>query len=84
MNSVESIVLAVALAALLTTVTMVALFAVFHRKIDQFYNTVLGRFHEIEKSIEGQSEKIAVIHHVATVAAGAPTPVAPAPPAKNG
>ncbi len=86
MNPAEMMVLAVAITALLMTVTVVVLFAVFHRRIDQFYNAIADRMHEVEKSIEAHGQKIAVIHHIATAAATATSPAAPAaaaPIAKN-
>jgi hypothetical protein len=80
MNSVETTVVAVAAAAMLTIVTVVVLFAMFHRKIDQLYNALAARIHEVAQTIDGQREKIAVIHHVATspLAPGAAVSV-PAP-----
>jgi hypothetical protein len=75
MNPIEAAIAAVLLSACVTAFTLIVLFAVFHRKIDQSYNAIAGRVHEVEKSIEAQGEKIAVIHHVATVAAGVPLAV---------
>jgi preprotein translocase subunit SecY len=87
MNSVETTVVAVAAAAMLTIVALVVLFALFHRKIDQLYTALAERIHEVEQTIDGQREKIAVIHHVATspptpamVSAPAAAPAAAAPP----
>ncbi len=78
MSPLETAIAAVLLSACVTAFTLIVLFAVFHRKIDQFYNALADRMREVEKSIQAHGEKIAVIHYVATVAAGAPIPVASA------
>jgi hypothetical protein len=69
MNPIEMTVVAIAIGALLTIITLVVLFAVFHRRIDELYNALGNSVHDVEKAIAGQSEKIAVIHHVATTSA---------------
>ncbi len=77
MNPVETSLAAVAITTLLIIVAVVVLFSVFHRKIDQLYNALADRVHDVETAIAGLGEKIAVIHHVA-VAQAAPATTAPA------
>ena len=83
MNPVETSLVAVAMTALLMIVTLVVLFALFHRKIDQLCTALADRVHDVESAIAGQGEKIAVIHHVAVASStSAPaTAAAPAPSA---
>ncbi len=80
MNPVETSLAAIAMTALLMIVTLVVLFAMFHRKIDQLYTALADRVHDVETAIAGQGEKIAVIHHVA-VASSASAPATASAPA---
>ena len=85
MNPVETSLVAVAITAVLMIVTLVVLFALFHRKIDQLYTALADRIHDLESAIAGQGEKIAVIHHVAVASsASASTTVAAPTPSASG
>jgi len=79
MNPVETSLAAIAITTLLIIVTVVVLFALFHRKIDQLFNDLADRVHSVETAIAGQGEKIAVIHHVAVAASGSAPATASAP-----
>jgi len=79
MNPVETSLAAIAITTLLIIVTVVVLFALFHRKIDQIYNDLADRVHNVETAIAGQGEKIAVIHHVAVASSSSAPATASAP-----
>ena len=79
MNPVETSLAAIAITTLLIIVTVVVLFALFHRKIDQIYNDLAARVHNVETAIAGQGEKIAVIHHVAVASSSSAPATASAP-----
>jgi len=79
MNPVETSLAAIAITTLLIIVTVVVLFALFHRKIDQLYNDLADRVHSVETAIAGQGEKIAVIHHVAVASSSSAPATASAP-----
>ena len=79
MNPVETSIAAIAITTLLVIVAVVVLFALFHRKIDQLYNDLTDRIHNVETAIAGQGEKIAVIHHVVVAASSSAPATASAP-----